>query len=64
VNPFQEDRHINVETLAGYQRLKAEGSEKGKFSLVFPDRDPIYRRFGELQRHRAQFKKQFEETWV
>ncbi|OAN89982.1 helix-turn-helix domain-containing protein [Sulfitobacter geojensis] len=64
VNPFQEDRHINVETLAEYQRLVAEGSEKGKFSLVFPDQDPIYRRFGELQRHRARFKKQFEETWA
>ena len=63
VNPYQEDRHINEETLAEYQRLTVEGSEKGKFSFVFPHQDPTYRRFGELRRHRVEIKAQFEETW-
>lgn len=64
VNPFQEDRHINMETLTEYQRLEAEEKEKGILSLDLLDQDPVYRRFGEIQRHRAQFKKQFEETWA
>ncbi|UWQ39930.1 helix-turn-helix domain-containing protein [Leisingera aquaemixtae] len=63
VNPYLEDHHINEDTLSEYQRLKAENSEKGKFSLVLPHQDPVCRRFGELQRHRARIKKGFEEAW-
>lgn len=64
VNPFHEDRYINTDTLVEYQSLKAAGAEKGKFVFVLPEEDPIYRRFHELERHRARIKKQFEETWA
>lgn len=63
VDPFQEDRHIDEYTLEEYQRLKAEGSEKGELSLVLPHQDPVYRRFEQLRQHRIQIKKRFEEAW-
>jgi transcriptional regulator with XRE-family HTH domain len=63
VNPIREDRHINEDTLVEYQRLKAARTEDGKFTLVLPFQDPVYRRFQALQHHRAQLKKQFEEAW-
>lgn len=59
-DPFREDWHINENTLVEYQRLKTEGDE----AWVFAEDDPVYRRFRELQRHRAELKKQFEETWA
>ncbi len=64
VNPFQEDLHLNEDTLVGYQGRKAVASEGGKFALVLPFEDPTYRRFKELQRHRSKLKKQFEEEWA
>lgn len=64
VNPFQEDLHLNEDTLSEYQSRKAAASEGGKIALVFPYEDPIYRRFEELQRHRSKLKKQFEEEWA
>lgn len=63
VNPFEEDRHINTDTLVEYQRLKAARTEDGKIAFVLPFQDPVYRRFEALQHHRAQLRKQFEETW-
>ncbi|WP_114283719.1 helix-turn-helix domain-containing protein [Candidatus Halocynthiibacter alkanivorans] len=67
VNPYQEDRHINEDTLTEYQRRKKEARKKdeGTKALTFVNMydDPVVLRFGELQRHRAQIKKQFEETW-
>lgn len=64
MNPFQEDLHINEDTLFEYQSRKAEASEKGKFTLVFSFEDPTYRRFKELQHHRSELKKQFERDWT
>ncbi|AMY72013.1 hypothetical protein AKL17_1p0012 (plasmid) [Frigidibacter mobilis] len=64
VNPFQEDLHLNEDTLSEYQSRKAAASEGGKIALVLPFEDPIYRRFEELQRHRSKLKKQFEAEWA
>lgn len=67
VNPYQEDRHINEDTLTEYQQRRKDAREKDEGSktltFVFSHNDPVVRRFAELQRHRAQIKKQFEETW-
>jgi transcriptional regulator with XRE-family HTH domain len=63
VNPSREDRHINEDTLVEYQRLKAARTEDGAIAFVLPFQDPVYRRFEGLQQHRAQQRKQFEETW-
>jgi len=60
VDPFQEDLHINEDTLVEYQSRKAKASAKGAFTLVFAFEDPIYRRLQELWGHRAELKKQFE----
>lgn len=62
VNPSREDRHINEDTLVEYQRLKAARTEDGAIAFVLPFQDPVYRRFEGLQQHRAQQRKQFEET--
>ncbi|WP_197474270.1 helix-turn-helix domain-containing protein [Rhodobacter xanthinilyticus] len=63
VNPSREDRHINEDTLVEYQRMKAARTEDGTMAFVLPFQDPVYRRFEALQHHRAQLRKQFEETW-
>jgi hypothetical protein len=63
VNPIREDRHINEDTLVDYQRMKAARTEDGGIILGLQFQDPVYRRFQTLQHHRAQLKKQFEETW-
>lgn len=63
-NPFQEDLHLNEDTLVEYQSREAAASESDKFVIVLPFEDPTYRRFEELQHHRFKLKKQFEEEWV
>jgi transcriptional regulator with XRE-family HTH domain len=67
VNPYQEDRHINEDTLTEYQRRKKEAHTKDEgtktWTFVSICDDPVVLRFDELQRHRAEIKKQFEETW-
>ncbi|MFW2590175.1 helix-turn-helix domain-containing protein [Sagittula sp. SSi028] len=64
VNPFQEDLHLNEDTLSEYSSRKAAALEAGEIAGLLPDDDPIYRRFEELQRHRSKLKKQFEEEWA
>lgn len=63
VNPFQEDLHLNEDTLADYRSRKVAASAGSKIALVFPFDDPTYRRFKELQSHRAKLKQQFEGEW-
>jgi len=57
VNPFEEDLHVNEDTLVEYQRQKSD-------NLALPQLDPTYRRLEELKRHRSSLKKQFEEVWA
>lgn len=64
ISPFQEDLHLNEDTLVEYQSRKTAASKSGKWVLVLPFEDPTYRRFEELQCHRSKLKKQFEEEWA
>ncbi|WP_313138230.1 hypothetical protein [Paracoccus jeotgali] len=68
IDPFQEDLHLNEDTLLEYQRLKAEARRadaiNNTLTLVMTDNDPAYCRFKELQRHRTKLKKRFEEEWA
>ena len=64
INPFLEDLHINKDTLVEYQKRKEEDSKQNILTFIPLQEDPIYRRFNELQHHRAENKKQFEEIWT
>lgn len=79
INPYEEDRHINENTLLEYQQRLAEARIKDEeetrktglksvsiaFDLLGHWNDPVNRRFEELNDHRAQLKKQFEEeAWT
>ena len=64
INPFKEDRHINEDKLLEYQKQKKEASKQDIVTFVLAREDPIYHRFDELQHHRAEIKKQFEEIWT
>ncbi|EYD74064.1 hypothetical protein Rumeso_04435 [Rubellimicrobium mesophilum DSM 19309] len=59
-NPYDEERHINDETLPGYKQKAAE-SENGARVFFLPFTDPIYQRFETLKFHRAGSKDQFRE---
>ena len=64
VNPFEEDLHVNEDTLVEYQSRKAAVQETGEFALVFSFEDPVYQRIQELREHRSELKHQFEEGWA
>lgn len=68
VNPFGEDRFIDKNTLNDVPTMEdsivgRDGSRRKKKTTNPFKLSPTESRFGELQRHRAQLKKQFEEAW-